>query len=381
MNSSLRIGIDARVLGRRGVGRYLKNLCQAMAGLKHGHSITLFLGPRSERQAVPSGPGFQTFDLPSGHPAWLEQTTIPGLARRLGLDLLHFPDNTGPLFCKVPYVLTLHDALWLRPLAQSVSRPTFSQRLQDFYRKRVSPAAATRARLVLTDSGYSRRGLQSALGLSESKVRTILLAADPVFGKKTRPALANETLKRLGISGRFLVAQGASDRRKNTDRLIEAFGLGRRRSKLLASCSLVITSLRPGELETTSYLDTARRAGVEKALCFTGYVSEMELAVLYQKALGLAFPSLAEGFGLPVLEAFASGCPVLTSGTTSIPEVAGQAALQVDPESVEAIAAGLVKLVQPGVASRLKAAGARQVKKFSWRRTAEETLKAWGEAA
>jgi len=218
MSRALHVGIDARNLGRRGVGRYLKNLVPALAAEAPSWRFTLFLGPKSDRAALPPNANVASVSL-AGHPALLEQRLIPKRARELGCDLLHATDNTGPLWAGLPLVQTLHDTLWMRPLGEAVSHPTLSQRLQDLYRKAVAPAAARRARRVLTISEYSRRDILAQLGLEPGRVLATLLGVDPAFTKRLPAAKALALRRGLGVLGPYILAQGASDTRKNTDRL------------------------------------------------------------------------------------------------------------------------------------------------------------------
>ncbi len=379
MSLSLHVGIDARTLGRRGVGRYLKNLVASLAAEAPGWRFTLFLGPKSDRAALPAAANVAAVSL-AGHPAWLEQRAIPCRARALGCDLLHAPDNTGPLAAGLPLVLTLHDTLWMRPLCEAVARPTLSQRLQDRYRKLVAPAAARRARRVLTVSEFSRQDILARLGLAPGRVLAAPLGADPVFSQRLAARQAEGLRRKLGVQGTYILAQGASDTRKNADRLIQALGLASRASRRLAKASLVLTSLRPGEMETTRYPQSIREAGLTGRVLSVGYVDDAELKALYQGALAFAFPSLAEGFGLPVLEAFSLGCPVLASDRGSLPEVAGRAGLVVDAEDAGAIARGLQALAEPRERARRAALGRARLARFSWRACARATLRAYQQA-
>jgi glycosyltransferase involved in cell wall biosynthesis len=373
------IGIDARTLGRRGVGRYVKNLVAALAVQAPSWRFTLFLGPKSDRAALPKAGNVRALSL-QGHPAWMEQVAIPRQARALGCELLHAPDNTGPLAPGLPLVLTQHDTLWLRPLREAVAHPTLSQRLQDRYRKLVAPAAARRARRVLTVSEFSRQDIVARLGLDPARVLAAPLAADPVFQRPLPLARAAALRRQLGVAGPYFLAQGASDTRKNTDRLIQALGLAARQDRRLAKAGLVLTSLRPGELETTRYPQSIREAGLAGRVLSVGYVDDATLKALYQGALVFAFPSLAEGFGLPVLEAFSLGCPVLASDRGSLPEVAGAAAWVVDPLDVAALARGLSALAAPAARARFAARGRKRAALFSWKACARATLRAYEQA-
>ena len=377
----LRIAVDARILGRRGVGRYLASLLQAMVKLAPQDHFVLFVGPRSQREQIPKTKNIKVIDLPLSHPALLEQWDIPALARKQGCDLLHSPDNTGPLSAGLPLVLTMHDSMWRRPLSQAIGRINWSLRLQDIYRKWVCPRAAHGAARVITISEFSKGDLLGALKLSADKLCVIPEAVHSDFCKPLSAAKKSSLLKGMKIRGSYVLASGAADKRKNIDRLIRAFARAAHSKGLLSKCRLVITSLREGELESTTYLNTAKELNVEKKIMWPGYVSDDEMKALYQGALCFAFPSLWEGFGLPILEAYSLGCPVIASDSTAVKETAGAGALLVDPENTAALEQALLAAAKPSLRKRLIAEGKKELKKYSWNKAAKATLAVYRQAA
>ena len=381
MTAPLRLAIDARVLGQRGIGRYLANLLRALAARRDDLQVRLYLGRASVREAVPADDRFSVEDLSGRNPAWAEQRLIPALAAAWGADALHYPDNSGAILSPVPTVLTLHDTMWLRPLKDAIARPTLRQRAQDAYRKLVCPRAARAAGAVVTISRHSARCLRDDLGLDGAKVFRSVEGVDPVFRKRLAPGLAAARREALGLRGAYVLCSGASDRRKNIDLLIRAFAAARRAGGPLKGAQLAVTSLRPGEAATTTYLRTARAAGVEAAVRFLPYISDDDLKALYQGAAVFAFPSLWEGFGLPVLEAFAMGCPVLAADATALPEVAGAGAVYADPLDEADLARGLAQAASTrGRAARRRAAAA-QLKRYTWEKAAAAHLQAYRFAA
>jgi glycosyltransferase involved in cell wall biosynthesis len=377
----LRIAVDARVLGQRGVGRYLANFLRALAGTREDLALRLYLGPSSVPEAVPQDARFSVERLGRVHPAVAEQALIPRRARAWGAQVLHYPDNSGALLPGLPMVLTLHDTMWRRPLGEAIARPTARQRLQDRYRKLVCPRAARSAALVLTESKHAADDIVATLGVDASRMRMIPGGVDPVFDGRLAPARARDLVAGLGLERPFVLASGAADRRKNIDRLIQAFALARATDPRLAGALLAVTSLRPGEAATTNYAATAAAAGLSGALRFLPYVSDEQMKALYQRALCYAFPSVWEGFGLPILEAFSMGCPVLTADTTSLPEVAGKGAVYADPFDLASLGRGLSKAAGTEGRAALLARARAQLAKFSWRASALAHLRAYREAA
>jgi glycosyltransferase involved in cell wall biosynthesis len=373
--------VDGRVLGHRGVGRYLANVLEALSHLKHPHQFLVYLGPASKAALVPRDPRFKAVTLAQRHPALVEQWALPQAAARAGADLLFYPDNSGAIFPTRPMVLVQHDTMWKRPLGQAIALPTLRQRVQDAYRKLVCPRAVAAAEAVITISAHSAACLDRALGLRPPKLTVIAEAADAGLRKRLAMAPAARLRKALGVTGPYVLASGAADKRKNVDRLIQAFALAQRQDPRLAKAKLVITSLRPGEEATTDYARTAQAAGVEKALSFVGYVDDSQMKALYQGALCLAFPSLWEGFGLPVLEAFALGCPVLLSREGSLPEVGAEAAVYADPYSVEDLARGLAQASFGRQRNALIKKGLARERLYTWEACAKAHLKVFERAA
>lgn len=364
--------MDARVLGQRGVGRYLSNLINAMANQKGDWKVTLFVQPSSRRELIPRDERFSLVDLGSVNPAYAEQRLIPKLALKLHLDLIHYPDNSGCVRPSLPMVVTMHDSMWRRPLNQALLKPTLRQRLQDAYRKWVCPRAAAAAAAVITVSEFSARELKETLGLKALTV--IPEGLDPYFKKHLSSKAVALELELMGLKKAYVLCSGAADQRKNIDLLIRAFAVAK-----LGDCELVVTSLRPGEQATTSYERTVKAAGLEGRVRFLGYVTDQQMKALYQGAILYAFPSLWEGFGLPMLEAYACGTPVLASRAGALPEVGGKAALLVDPHDVNAWARGMERICR-GKRHDFAEKGFRELKRFSWDWAVRETLKVYARA-
>ncbi len=375
----LRVAIDARVLGQRGVGRYLSNLLAAFARSRQPNTYFLYLGSQSQHDLIPDDSRFKAVDLSATHPAWAEQVLIPRLARAINANVLHYPDNSGAIFTRVPTVLTLHDTMWRRPLAQAIARPTLRQRVQDRYRKLVCPLAAAHARAIITISKHSAESISRELAIPASKINVIREDADPYFKKRADLVSAQRIVKQLGLKGPYVLASGAADKRKNIDRLIHAFAQSSQRGPL-KNATLVVTSLRVGEAATTTYAHSAKEAGVADRVCFLGYVSDAQLRALYRCAKAYAFPSLWEGFGLPALEALAQGTPVLAARAGALPETAGLAAIYADPMDVSDLARGLDRAAGPAGRAALKRASG-VLKRGSWDRTASQTLQIYMSAA
>jgi glycosyltransferase involved in cell wall biosynthesis len=270
-----------------------------------------------------------------------------------------------PLFVDCPSVVTVHDI-------------TFTLHPEWFpWRARVSfaalaPWSSRAATRVLTVSECSKRDLVRKYALSPSKVTVTPLAADPRFRPAT-PREVGQVGGRLGLTSPYLIHLGSIHPRRNIDNLLDAFT---EIAREMPDLSLVLVGRVESPCESVTPLITSR--ALEGRVIHLGYAAEEDLPALLSGAEAMVYPSLYEGFGLPVLEAMACGTPVITSNVSALPETAGEAALLVDPRSREAIAGAMrAVLTEAPLHRRLAEAGLRRAAEFSWRRTAEATLGAY----
>ncbi|MFZ5494500.1 MAG: glycosyltransferase family 4 protein [Verrucomicrobiota bacterium] len=373
MQSSLRIGMDVRLLAkRRGIGNYVHNLLEAVAASDTRHRFVLYGDHEELRAVAPADDRFEVRIMsPKIYPVW-EQLALPVQAGRDGVDLLHCPANAGPLWMPrdVGLVLTVHDVMYMLPESQLPVSPSLYQRLGRAYLRRVVPSAVRHARAVLTISRYSRSDICRHLGVKAETVDVIHEAA----GRTFRPLANDEAEARLrgfGLRRSFFVTLGAIDPRKNTLFTIEAF------ARLVAQGEqehdLVIVGLAPKAREHFAQHLRARNLGPRVHLL--GFVTEEELTALYGRATAILYPSLYEGFGIPILEGMACGTPVVGSVHASIPEIAGDAALLIDTVEPEMLTAAMARILgDVGLRRELIARGRKRAAEFSWDKLAKETL-------
>jgi glycosyltransferase involved in cell wall biosynthesis len=351
----MKIGIDSRNDGT-GVGRYTFSLIRELAKLDRENEYTLFLSASRYASYPAPGPNFRTVEADIPWFSVREQLLLPRVIERERLDLVHFPHLTVPLLMTTPFVVTVHDLNYLD--ADATARPAL---LRAGFRLEL--LKARRARALIAVSEHTRGEVARRLRLDPSRVAVTYEAADA-------PAVEPDpaTLERHGIDAPFFLYVGSAYPYKNLARLIEAFALVDGEYRLVLA----------GDQED---FGAALRDQASKRVIFTGPVSEAELAALYDAALAYAFVSLSEGFGLPGLEAMASGVPVVAARATSLPEVYGDAAHYCDPRDVESIAAALSEVAgDEELRSRLVARGRQRAAEFSWKRTAEQTLAVYREA-
>ena len=290
-----------------------------------------------------------------------EQQYVPKIAQKLGVDLVHSLATTAPLRGDFARVTTVHDLHY-----KLVPEAHFG--LRGMGMRFLVPAAVRRSHLVITDADSTKRELVEHLGTKPSKIEVVPLAANSA--KRPLPTPESELRASLGLGDRQVVlCMGAKRPHKNLARVLEAVAAlpPETRPK-----TVVPGYATPYEDELRQLADTL---GIAEDVVFLGWVSSSDLEGLYGLVTLMAFPSLHEGFGLPVLEAMSRGVPVVTSNRSSMPEVAGGAALLVNPESTEAISHAIARLLVDGdLRAELSEKGLERAKRFTWERTAEMTV-------
>lgn len=379
----MRIGIDCRTIlqpeggERAGLGHYTSALVEQLLEIGSKHEFVLFFDSRAGDVS-----GFETEHskvvmLPFSSykrfmPFAYSHMLVSAAMRRERLDILHGPANTTPLSYKKTTVVTVHDLAIYK-------HPEWFPDGQGFSVKVTVPKSVARAKKIIAVSKSTKEDLKEVFDIPGSAVRVVHEGVEPTvdYSEKRIRGLLDEM--RIGKPYVFFV--GTVEPRKNLKALIKGFdAMMEKRHKFSPRMSLVIAGGKGWKYEPV--FEAMKKARFAHNIRYVGYVSAEQKHALMQGASCFAFPSLYEGFGLPVLEAMQAGTPVLTSNVSSLPEVAGDAAEYVSPEDVDSIAKGLDRvLFGRGVSKKLVANGYEQVKKFSWRQTARKTLDVYEAAA
>jgi glycosyltransferase involved in cell wall biosynthesis len=361
------LDVSAAVHRRAGLGRYAESLARAMAPLVPGR-LALFYNRERGVEPLPGLEGLPSSTVALGYKpwrllVWFGQLAHTGFNRLVPEAVLfHGTEHLLLPLRGVPTVLTVHDLIF-RHL------PKQHKPLNRWYLNLAMPLYCRRASHIIAISEQSRRDLVSAYGIGPEKITVIYEAADPRFRVQPPEAVAG-VRARYQLPERYLLFVGTIEPRKNLTRLLAAF------ERLLAeglTDALMIVGKR-GWL--TSDFDAAlERSPAKQAVHFPGFVPDEDLPAVYAGAQVLAMPSLYEGFGLPVLEAMACAAPVACSNSSSLPEIAGEAALFFDPAEVDSISDTLRRILRDAhLQAQLRAAGPRRAGQFSWDRAARETL-------
>ena len=357
----MRVAFDGTVLHgpKSGVGYYCAELLKAMLAADHGTEFVVFSHQPLELD-FPSANGNLKFANTYRFPirAFYMHALLPSILDEVQPDLCHYTNFLAPISERRPYVVTIHD------MGMEVLRDAHpvAKRL---YTKRLVPHVARKARLVITNSEYSKWQIVRWLGIPEDRIRVTPLAASPEFTPVASPESVNP----------YFLYVGNLEPRKNLERLIEGFARMPTKEHELV---IVGNHLYRGGAAA----EKAQSLGLNGRVKFKGYVPRSDLPALFSGATAFVYPSLLEGFGLPVVEAMACGAPVITSNSSSMKEVAGQAAVLVDPCNVRQITEALVRVAEDeGLRQRLSVMGLERAAQFSWEKTARLTLDVYIEAA
>ena len=355
----MKIGIDVQATEGKltGLGVYTQNLVRTlMEEKRNGFEFSLF----SETQEG---------DWNTWQRLVWENSTLPSRARKERVEILHVPAFSPPWAKPCRLVVTVHDLIGM----------TFPNQLglpSRLYWGKWLPRAVKRADAIIADSENSKRDILRLLDVMESKIRVIYPSGHEGFYPEKDPAKLAAAKKRLGIHKSYFLAVGTVEPRKNIARIIEAF-LRFIQKENCSDYQLVLVGLT--HFAHGAFLKSILQDNrEEKNILLAGYVEKGELNALYSGAAAFLFPSLYEGFGIPVLEAMAAGTPVLTSRASSLPEVAGEAAYYVDAYDTESIALGIKKMYESKDSQKeYSLKGLVQAKRFSWKKTAGGTINAY----
>jgi glycosyltransferase involved in cell wall biosynthesis len=359
----VKIAIDARKWRDYGIGTYVRNVVRHLARIDSENTYFLFCHATDEPTLRDLSENFVPVVDESHQYRLREHFAIPFKLRRLGAELLHSPHYVRPLLCTIPSVVTIHDCIHL------LFPQYLPNRMAYRYARYVMGSAVEKSALVFTVSQASRADILRFYPATDpDKVRVVPNAIDPELLLDPGEEERDRVRERYQIHGRFILFAGNVKPHKNLERLIRAFALVRAQG---GRRDLRLVLIGDDVSRYNSLRRTAEEVGVRPDVRFFGFVPHQTLAALYRMASAFAFPSLYEGFGLPPLEAMACGTPVLTSKISSLPEVAGDGALLVDPYSVEEIAEGLARLLDDEeLRQSLVARGRARAASYSWERSA-----------
>ncbi|WP_150049814.1 MULTISPECIES: glycosyltransferase family 4 protein [Methylomonas] len=368
----MKIGIDGRLGYKEGIGRYLFELVENLAELAPDYRYILYFNAEHSDYYTQHAPRRQNIEwrfIAGAAFRGREQWNLIQAVKADKVDLYHATFEYGaPLWLDAPLILTVHDAYFLPPAKSKEYFRSFSTYL---YYQLMMAYGLVKAKRVITVSNFVRNKI---IGHSAfySKFKNKISAVHNGVGSEFNLNGDDDA----GITGkygldRYFLYVGALTNHKNIFGLLSGYAYAVRQ---MPDCPRLAVAGKPNK-SLWNLSELLEKQGIVDKVSFLGYVPNEELPGLFRRALAFAFPSLHEGFGIPVLEAMACGTPVITSDRTALPEVAGDAALLVDPHSPEAIGNAMLNLCRdPALAAELRAKGLARAGQFSWRKMAAETL-------
>lgn len=367
----MRIGIEAQRIFRpkkHGMDVVAIELIRNLQQIDKKNEYVVFCNKGVKDDTIVKSSNFQIDKFATLTYAHWEQLYLPMEVKRLKLDLLHCTANTAPLRCKAPILLTLHDIIYLENVD---FKGTAYQNLGNLYRRWLVPKIAKKASLILTVSQFEKENILRRLQLPEDKVEVLYNGVSPQFNANYPAQQVEEFRNRYGLPSQYIMFLGNTAPKKNTFNVIKAY---------VDLCTefhneipMVLLDYRK-EL-VVKILEELKQPGLLSRFIFPGYVPHHQIPLMYNAATIFLYPSLRESFGLPILEAMACGTPVITSTTSSMPEIAGDAARLVDPFNFKEISVAMNDvLTNESLQKTYKEKGLQRAEAFTWKASAEKLL-------
>ena len=369
----MKIGIEAQRIFRKnkhGMDYVVLQEIKELQKIDTVNEYFIFVKPGEDR-CLEETPNFHIIELkcPS-YPLW-EQVALPIAAKKHKVDILHCTSNTAPIWCSTPLMLTLHDIIFLEP--RDKNNKSLYQNMGWLYRRIVVPKILNKCKRIITVSNFELNNIISKLNIPKQQMAMVYNGYNNWF----RPIenVEDVTSKYIDKTGYFFFL-GNTDPKKNTERTLIAYSKYLKMSEVKRK--LLIADLKSQHLE-----EIISRKGLDDIkdnVVLTGYVVNSDLPYIYNGAFTFLYTSLRESFGIPLLEGMACGTPVITSNTSSMPEIGGKNAALINPESSDEIAAMMLKIENNSdFRNEVINNGLERAKLFSWKNTATKLLKLYEE--
>ena len=369
----MRIGIEAQRIFRKnkhGMDYVVLQEIKELQQMDTENEYYVFVKP-GEDHCVESCRNVHVIELncPT-YPLW-EQWALPRAAKKYGVEILHCTSNTAPIWCDIPLVLTLHDIIFLEP--RDKQNHSLYQNMGWLYRRLNVPRILDKCRRIITVSNFEMENIISKLNIPRERMAMIYNGYNEWF----KPVEdEDEVYKKYIPEQGYFFFLGNTDPKKNTERTLVAY------SKYLTKSSIK-RKLLMADLDSeylNGIIERNHIENIQENIVMPGYIVNSDLPYIYHGAFAFLYTSLRESFGIPLLEAMACGTPVITSNTSSMPEIGGKGAILVNPESSDEIAEMMLRLeTDDGYYEQQRNVGIERAKHFSWRKTAENLLKLYQE--
>ena len=378
----MKIGIEGQRLFRKkkhGMDMVALELIRNLQEIDHENEYVIFVKPDTDDTVLKQTDNFRIVQLKGGfYPFW-EQFALPRAARKEGCELLHCTSNTAPVNTKIPLIVTLHDIIYMESSYLKILRGsgTLYQKTGNIYRRLVIPRILKTSRKIITVSNFEKNRIAHFFGIAgDNRLTAIYNGVSEHFKPVTDLSELDRVSVKYKLPEHFFFFLGNTDPKKNTKGTLKAFSDF---LKLTGSnYHLVMPDYDLAELE--KLLTEIGDKSLINRIILTGYVTNTDLPAIYSQCEVFLYPSLRESFGIPMLEAMACGVPVITSNTSSMPEIAGNGAFIIDPFKPEEITEALIKLLEDtDLRTKLISNGYEQAARFSWKAMAQNVLQVYRE--
>jgi glycosyltransferase involved in cell wall biosynthesis len=378
----MKIGIEGQRLFRKkkhGMDMVALELIRYLQEIDHENEYVVFIAPDEDDSVLKETANFKIVKLDGGsYPVW-EQFALPKAAREAGCQILHCTSNTAPVNCKIPLVVTLHDIIYMESSYAKIltGSATPYQKFGNVYRKMVVPKIVKKSQKIITVSHFEKNRIGEFFGMKgDNRLTAVYNGVSEHFKPVTDKAELKRVKEKYHLPDKYFFFLGNTDPKKNTKGTLKAFSDFIKRTG--SEHRLVMLDYDRTELD--KLLDEIGDKNLINRIVLTGYVVNTDLPSIYCQSDVFLYPSLRESFGIPMLEAMACGVPVITSNTSSMPEVAGTAAFIIDPFKPEEITEAIIKILGDNVLrDDLVKKGFEQAAKFSWRAMAQSVLEIYRE--
>ena len=373
----MKIGIEAQRIFRKkkhGMDMVALELIRHLQLIDKENEYFIFVKPDEDRNVIQETQNFRIIEIAGGpYPYW-EQVLLPRAAKKYGCEMLHCTSNTAPLFCSIPLVLTLHDIIFMESSVWQLLRGEGSryQKFGNIYRHLLVPRLIRKCKKTITVSNFEKERIDSFFGIhDEEKLMTVYNGVSDYFQPVTDPAILERVRQQYQLPERYFFFLGNTHPKKNTIGVLKAYADYCRRE----GNAVKLVMIDYDQAELARLLDSIGTPDLISQVKLTGYVNNRDLPAIYSQCELFLYPSLRESFGIPIIEAMACGAPVITSNTSSMPEVAGAAAVLVDPFNPASITGAMQSISSSKTKSeQMKEAGLAQARAFSWSGMAARVL-------
>jgi len=378
----MKIGIEGQRLFRKkkhGMDMVALELIRNLQHIDHENEYFIFVKPDEDDSVLKETANFKIIKLEGGSYLQWEQFALPNAARETGCEILHCTSNTAPINCTIPLVVTLHDIIYMESsyLRILTGSATSYQKFGNAYRKLVIPRIIKKSRKIITVSHFEKNRIGEFFGMKgDPRLTAVYNGVSEHFKPVTDQLEISRVKEKYHLPDHFFFFLGNTDPKKNTKGTLKAFSDFIKQTG--SDHKLVMLDYDRSELE--KILNEIGDLSLLERIVLTGYVVNTDLPAIYSQSQVFLYPSLRESFGIPMLEAMACGVPVITSNTSSMPEVAGNGALIIDPFKPEEITDAIIQILNnQTMREELIENGFKQAAKFSWKAMAESVLEIYRE--